>query len=239
MKSAIARYLRVKQFILEGIQTNHWLPSDKIPSENELTLLCSVSRMTAKRALDELTQEGILERLQGLGTFVKVPVASSSLLKITDISHDIRLRNHRHTSQLLKLESKTFKQSSQFPEIIPSGNTVFYSELLHFENDLPIQLEQRIINPALAPSYLEQNFLEESPSDYLLKTIPITAAQQKVAATLASLQICQHLQIAISQPCLVLHRKTWSGSQWATINTFYHPGNRYQLESNITQEISL
>ncbi len=228
------RYLHVKNYILDGIRAGHWLPEQKTPSENELTTLCSVSRMTARRALDELTSEGILNRIQGLGTFVSQPSASSSLLEIRDIADEIQLRGHKHRSQLLQLDEREIK--FQFvPEPIRNIATdCFYSEILHFENDLPIQLEQRFINPVLIPEYLVQNFQLQNPSKYLLQITPVTRAEQRVEAIISSEVISELLSIKQSIPCLVLHRITWSGDKWVSINTFYHPGNRYQFESDIS-----
>jgi len=231
------RYLTVKNYILAGIRAGRWLPADKIPSENELTDLCGVSRMTAKRALDELSQEGIVERTKGLGTFVSQRKPMSSLLKIRDISEDIVLRGHQHQVNVLNLEERILKahycSDLQGLNSALDEQKVYYSEILHFENQIPVQLEQRYINPKLAPDYLQQNFNSLSPTHYLLAHIPVTKAQQSVEAVIAPVAINQILQMEQTLPCLVLHRRTWSGNTWATINTFYYPGHRYQFESDI------
>ena len=69
MKSE-ARYIQVKNHILDGIRDLKWLEGERVPSENELVKACDVSRMTARRAVKELTLDGVLFSRQGKGTFV-------------------------------------------------------------------------------------------------------------------------------------------------------------------------
>ena len=63
-------YQRVKEAIRQKVISQEWLPHQRVPSESELVKALDVSRMTINRALRELTADGILERQQGVGTFV-------------------------------------------------------------------------------------------------------------------------------------------------------------------------
>ncbi|STR46286.1 Histidine utilization repressor [Klebsiella oxytoca] len=74
-------YEKVKQAISEKIHSGVWRPHDRIPSEAELVAQFGFSRMTINRALRELTDEGLLVRLQGVGTFVAEPKGQSRCLK--------------------------------------------------------------------------------------------------------------------------------------------------------------
>ena len=75
-------YEKVKQEISEKIASGIWQPHDRIPSEAELVAQYGFSRMTINRALRELTDEGLLVRLQGVGTFVAEPKGQSALFEI-------------------------------------------------------------------------------------------------------------------------------------------------------------
>src|SRR5438874_10924414 len=70
LPQAAARYLQVKDFILERIAGGALRAGERVPSENELTRTLTVSRMTANRALRELAADGVLVRVAGVGTFV-------------------------------------------------------------------------------------------------------------------------------------------------------------------------
>ena len=84
------RYQSVIQFLSDGIAAGRWPVDAQVPSENELVELCSVSRMTARRALEELTEAGVLYRVQGKGTFVSPPKMQASFVEVRNIADEIR-----------------------------------------------------------------------------------------------------------------------------------------------------
>jgi DNA-binding GntR family transcriptional regulator len=65
------KYIIIKNYIIEEIRNGNLKMGDQIPSENDLSKLFNVSRITANAAIKELAMEGIVERIQGKGSFVK------------------------------------------------------------------------------------------------------------------------------------------------------------------------
>jgi len=63
-------YQQIKGLILASLQAGEWKPGDAIPSENELATRFKVSQGTVRKAIDELSNENLLTRRQGKGTFV-------------------------------------------------------------------------------------------------------------------------------------------------------------------------
>src|SRR5471032_1784972 len=84
-------YARVKQMIAQQIQNGTWAPHHRVPSESELVTQLGFSRMTINRALRELTAEGLLVRMQGVGTFVAEPKSQSALFEVHNIADEIAL----------------------------------------------------------------------------------------------------------------------------------------------------
>ena len=84
-------YARVKTYIVEQIRSGALKAGSRVPSENELVESFGISRMTANRALNELTTEGMLARVPGVGTFVKEATPRSSLLELRNIADEIGL----------------------------------------------------------------------------------------------------------------------------------------------------
>lgn len=64
--SGIAKFAAIKEFILSQIESGNWPEHSRVPSEHELCGQFAVSRMTARRALQELTEQGVLYRTQGV-----------------------------------------------------------------------------------------------------------------------------------------------------------------------------
>ncbi len=232
-KDKPAKYSINKQFICENIESGEWPQNAKVPSENELTIQFNVSRMTARRALQELTDQGILVRSQGAGTFVATFKSQSSLLKIRNISDEISERGHQHKAKQLLLRSIAVTEELAILLNLKNNEHVFYSEILHFENDEAIQLEQRYVNASLVPEYLLQSFTELTPHEYLSSVAPLTEATHEVEAILASPEICQQLDITQQVPCLQVKRRTWSKQGVVSVAILTSPGDKYRLGSHL------
>ena len=110
------------------------------------------------------------------------------------------------------------------------GQKVFHSLIVHYENDIPVQIEDRFVNALVAPEYLKQDFTLQTPYAYLNQVAPLTEGEHVVEAILAEPSECKLLQIEKGEPCLLIRRRTWSGRQPVTAARLIHPGSRHRLE---------
>lgn len=229
--SASPLYERVKGYILENIGAGAWNRDRRLPSENELVSTLGVSRMTVNRALRELAAAGIVVRIQGVGTFVAAPKPQSALLEIRDIAEEIKARGHRHRAEVFALESVRTTPELTASFEFSGARRVFHSIVLHYENDAPVQLEERYVNPGFAPEYDKQDFTARTTYDYLQAQTPVTEVEHVISAIAASPATGRHLRIEQGAPCLLLHRRTWSGRSVVTVNRFTYAGGRHSLGS--------
>ncbi|MDQ0467874.1 histidine utilization repressor [Labrys wisconsinensis] len=224
-------YERVKGYVLEKIGSGEWPVDHRLPSEHVFVEQFGVSRMTVHRALRELTAAGLIHRVQGVGTFVAPSRRHSALVEVRDIAGEIRARGHQHRAKVFYLE-----EVPPSPDLVeafaprPAG-PLFHSLILHLEDDAPAQLEERFVNPDLAPLYLEQDFTATTTYEYLQKVVPMTEVEHVLSATAASQEIAEVLALAPGAPCLTMQRRTWSGAAVATFNSFVYPGARSSLAS--------
>ncbi len=222
-------YQRVKQAIIRQIREGIWLANQRVPSESELVKELGVSRMTINRALRELTSEGFLVRMQGVGTFVAEVKGYTAMLEVHNIADEIAQRGHHHSCKILLLKESRADLEQAAMLGISSGQPLYRSLLVHYENDLPVQLEDRLVNPQLAPDYLNQDYLQQTPYTYLMRVAPLTAGEHIVEAVLPDAQQCRHLAIYPEEPCLLIRRQTWSDSNIVTYARLLYPGSRYKL----------
>lgn len=227
-------YAGVKQMILTRIQSGEWAPNARVPSENELVAELGVSRMTANRALRELASEGVLIRIQGVGSFVAERKGHSALVEVRNIAEEIKARGHAHTAEVIVLQEETASPEVADALDIPIGEPVFHSVIVHHENDVPVQLEDRFVNPAAAPDYLAQNFHATTPNAYLTRVAPLAEAEHVVEATLPAPWECKLLAVARGEPCLTIRRRTWSEATSVTAVRLVYPGGRYRLEGRFS-----
>jgi GntR family histidine utilization transcriptional repressor len=222
-------YARLKIAILDNINSSTWVPEQRLPSEAEMVNALGVSRMTINRALRELTADGALTRQQGVGTFVAAKKAHSALFEVHNIAQEIADRGHEHTTIVVELQSVRSNTEQALQLGTPTGEMIFKSTLIHFENQQPIQLEQRIVNAALAPNYGEQDFTKLTPFAYLNKVAPITEGEHLVEAVVPNTTEAKQLTIHSNQPCLQIKRRTWSGQTIVTSARLLSPGHLFQL----------
>lgn len=223
-------YQRVKHMIIQQIQTGVWPPHFRIPSESELVEQLGFSRMTINRALRELTAEGLLIRMQGVGSFVAEPKGHAALFEIRNIADEIAERGHHHHSKVVILKLTKANQKQALDLELQEGERIFHSLLIHYEENIPVQIEERYISAKVAPEYLQQDFTLQTPNQYLNSIAPVTEGEHLVEAVLGSSNECKLLQIAPHEPCLLIHRRTWSGLLVVSSTRLLYPGSRYRLE---------
>ncbi len=93
-------YVKIQNYILDKIQRGVYNTGDKIPSENELAQMFSVSRVTANAAIKELSIMGVVERIKGKGTFVCAPNSVPTVSKVMAPNIQLKLTGEK-THQLI------------------------------------------------------------------------------------------------------------------------------------------
>lgn len=228
------KFLTIKRYITEQITSKAWDEHMKVPSENELSSQFGVSRMTARRALQELTKEGVLTRTQGLGTFVACLKTQSSLLTIRNIADEIHARGHKHTANVHQLEKCVAETAITIALELPLDSQIYFSQLVHFENDIPLQLEDRFVNKSLVKDYLKQDFTKTTPHIYLSQIAPLTQADHTIEAIMPTAEQVELLRLSNTEPCLLITRRTWSAQGIVSVARLTCPGSRYRLDSQLT-----
>ena len=227
--TATPRYQQVKNLIIERISKGELKPADRVPSENELVEAMNVSRMTANRALRELTSEGGVERIAGRGTFVSDRRARSHVLEVHNIADEIARRGRIHTATVLKQSRQHARGEIAKALHLEQGADVFHLLIVHHENGEPIQVEDRHVVAGFAPGCLEQDFTTITPSAYLSSVSPLAEAEQIVRAQMPNAAAQKRLAMETGEPMLVVLRRTWSDERPVTFARLQHPGSRYEL----------
>ncbi len=226
----VAPYARVKKFLKDELGRGSWPPGTLMPSEAELVTQFGVSRMTVTRALRELQAEGMVTRVQGVGTFAAHLSKVSSTLTIRDLQDEITQRGHKHHAEvhLARKERAPAELAQRLG--LPTHAPVFHTLIVHFENGLPLQCEDRYVNPACAPDYLQIDFTQTTPTHYLLQVAPLWEAQFSIEASRPSELEARLLRIRRDEPCLILVRRTVSRGVPITLARLVHPGAQYQID---------
>lgn len=222
-------YLQVKRHILDNIGSGKWVTSARVPSENDIVKSFGVSRMTANRALRELRDEGVLVRVAGVGSFVAEQHAHAHPLEVRSIAEEIRERGHAHRAEVISLERVRAVAALAADFGVAPRTELYRSLIVHFENDRPVQLEDRYVLAKLVPDYLGVDFSRTTPSDYLVKVAPLQEAEHVLRAVMPDERVRKLLAMKRDEPCLLMIRRTWAAGSIASVAKLHYPGSRYEL----------
>jgi GntR family transcriptional regulator len=103
-ESATPLYLQLANKLANGIHGGVWQPDEALPSERTLSDELSISRVTARKAIDMLCERGMLTRKQGSGTFI-TPKLEQPLSKLTNFSEELRQRGFAPGSQWISRDT--------------------------------------------------------------------------------------------------------------------------------------
>lgn len=249
---AIPAYQRIKNAILDNIHSGKWQAGNAISTEMALAEEFGVSRMTVNRALKELSEERVLERRQGSGTFVAQQQFNHTFVEVRNIAQDLKSANRDYQARVVskrcitaamlndelrrKFGLEKVVETSELKEgkSIDSEAAVLYEvKIIHFADGLPIQFEERWVDALKVPKFIEQDFSMVNTSDYLIAKSPLERGSYTIRALAAPDEIAALLQIAPQSPTLVLRRQTYSAGQVLTLVKMWHAGERYQFSGEL------
>ncbi|MCS5587270.1 MAG: GntR family transcriptional regulator [Porticoccaceae bacterium] len=230
----LPQFALIKQFLREQIESGKWSPGTRIPSEHSLTQTFSVSRMTARRAVKELADEGLFTRTPGLGTFVNAPSACPAVLDIVDVVAKAQVAGS-HSHRLLAVDCVQATAKIAHLMQLQSAAMIFQLTVLHLQKNQPVQWQSLSINPSFAPALLKQKLTRVTPDAYLNWISPSTSTQYQLKAVAPSAS--QRLELALSQQdaplCLQLSRRNWLGDKVVSFSTMLHPADHYYLGADL------
>ncbi len=201
-------YARIQEYIAELILSGKLAPDARIQSERDISDDLGVSRMTVRRAITELVNEGLLERKHGSGTYVAKPKITYESPELANYTLAMQRRNISVASQLLEfgevVASRRLAESLQ----IQIGNPIYRVAILRFANRVPVILERVFISCARCPGLEEWDLEKSSIQDLLTDAyhIELGRISQTVEAVVAVDTVAQQLRVEQGFPLLMLSR---------------------------------
>lgn len=178
-ESFIPLYHQLKEIIEEKIGSSDWKTGDKILSENELRKMYNISRNTVQKALDELVQEGILQRQQGKGTFVSKPKIEQPLTGFYSFSKVIANQGMEAKDVILDLEIKSAEYKIANKLQISQGEEVIALQRLRSANDEPVILETSYLPKSIVTELSREDLAKFSLYDLLEEKFGVIVIKAK------------------------------------------------------------
>ncbi|HEX4331882.1 MAG TPA: GntR family transcriptional regulator [Usitatibacter sp.] len=148
---ALPLYQQLQRLIREAIHSQVLAPDDALPAERQIASELSVSRITVRKAIDGLVEEGLLVRRQGSGNFVCSRI-EKNFAKLTSFSEDMRSRGRTPHSEWLKRSEGAVSPEEALTLRLSPGAPVYRFHRLRFADDSPMCLEYATVSAEALPS---------------------------------------------------------------------------------------
>jgi GntR family transcriptional regulator, histidine utilization repressor len=224
---------RIRSEIEARIASGDWPPGHRIPFEHELVAHYGCARATVGKALTALVRSGLIERRRKAGTFVAYPHVQSAVLDIPDIGKAIAERTGSYRFDLL---TSDIGQDDGLGGNFASGTSLRRITGIHHGQDGPFAFEDRLISLDSVPEARDAVFAAQSPSSWLIQSVPWTQARHRISAIGASAEVSARLAIPRHTPCLLVERWTWRTGEPVTYVCQTFRGDRFDLVATFTPE---
>jgi GntR family transcriptional regulator len=204
------------------------------PSERQLAEETGVSRMTARRAIDELVREGLLKREVGRGTFVARPTVSVPL-QLTSFTEDMRARGYVPSSRLLRLATIPATEQVAAVMDVTVGSDVVLLSRLRLADGMPMAIERSHLRADLFPGLDRYDFAEDSLYRVLVEEygVRFEAGEQVIRAGIVRDSDAETLSLEPGDAVLELVRTSVSRGDVVEWTTSTYPASRFELSARI------
>ncbi|MCX6066196.1 MAG: GntR family transcriptional regulator [Chloroflexi bacterium] len=205
-------YYQIKQHLLEQLNDGKLKPGDLLPSEAQLSAKYNVSRITVRRALKELIQQGLLYSLQGKGTFA-AHAFIREMSGFRSFSQDIQSKGLHPSSQVVRSEQMPSDEDVAAHLKINAGEPVHLLQRIRLADDQPVAFETAYLPVSLFPD-LYRFDLSQSLYQILSEKYQVHPAwaDAEIQSTTASPDVAQALRMRTGEPVLIAHRLSYTES---------------------------
>lgn len=231
--SATPKYLQLREILLDRIDRELHVHS-AVPSERELEERYGLSRMTARKALDQLVREGRLYRIAGKGTFVAAPRIELPL-RLTSFTDDMRARGFEPGSRDIERAVGPAGPTVGAALGVDDDEPVHRLTRLRTADGEPMALEHCHLLASDTPGLLDESFRDRSLYTVLAERYGIVfdSGDERIQAANANVEDARLLDIRAGAAVLRLQRVSRHRGRAIEFTASSYRGDRYQLSASI------
>ncbi len=207
-------YLQLEASIKHDIYSKKYKPGEKLPTEVELSKIYGVSKITVRKAMENLTKDSLVERIRGKGTFVsqkkeKIHLGENSGFNDSFVSKG-------HSTKYKILSAKYIKADSLLSEKlqISLNSPIIYIERLIWEDLAPVGIDKLYVSEHLYPDIITKLSVDRSLYQTLKEeyNINIQNSILEINGIVASIENSELLRCAIGDPLFQVEKVSYQAS---------------------------
>ncbi len=228
--SSMPLYGQVKNIILSEIQTGHWKAGEQLKPELELSEQYGVSRVTVRKALDELVNEGYLIKRQGKGTFVNRPKLQRKIDYVTSFSMACKYNQMKPSSVVVKTEVLEQGYDQEIEEFLALSkkDKILYVQRIRMADEEPVMLENNYYSWNRYKGLLDEDLTESVYGLLIYKyhVLPFGDANNTLEIVCANKEQAALLGVSVGEPLFFMN-----GGVCEPDKTPIHFGRQYIIGS--------
>ncbi|MCD4669308.1 MAG: GntR family transcriptional regulator [Actinomycetia bacterium] len=204
----IPYYYQIEQKIKEAIEKGELKPEQFIPSERELSEGFGVSRITIRKALEDLSIEGKIKKIKGKGAIITKPKIEGQLFnKLIGTYKDLKDKGFKITNKILDFKIIEPGESVKKKLNLLSRGKVYRFERIRFLDDEPYHYSETFIPQKICPDFDHNILIDKSLIDVLEKNykLKIYKLRRVLEADIASREESELFKIKIGSPILTFY----------------------------------
>jgi GntR family transcriptional regulator len=227
-------YIQLAHKLSQMIRDGHYKADDALPSERTLSEHLHLSRVTARKAIDRLVEQGLIIRRQGSGNYI-APRLEQPLSRLTSFSEELEQRGFKPGSRWLSRALTGAAPDEQLSLGLSTGARVARLERLRLADDVVMAYEISVLPEAVLP---EPQSLDSSLYGYLEKVgkSPVRALQH-IRAINADAKVARLLEVPTGQAVLFITRVGFlSSGQAMELTHSYCRSDYYDFVAEMRRE---
>ena len=234
-------YARVETVLAGEITDGGLRVGDQLPTEDSLIARFGVSRITVRRAIQNLVSRGLVEIRRGKGTFVALPKMTQDLKELSGFVEDMHALGHKATARVIGKEIVTANATVARQLALTKGERVVRIRRVRLANGVPVSFDETYL-PLEIGKKIITNSLKVEPIFSLLEhkyDVPLIEAEYKLDAVPAENDTAKALNVKPGSPMFRIERTSYStASRPVDYETLHYRGDLVQFVTRLVRKTS-
>jgi GntR family transcriptional regulator len=234
-------YSRVESVLASEIADGALKAGDQLPTEDDLIRRFEVSRITVRRAIQNLVGRGIVEIRRGKGTFVAAPKIRHELTELSGFVEDMHAVGRKPTARVISKEIVTADRTVADHLALTKGQRVVRIRRVRLADNVPISFDETYLPLEIGKKIITNN-LKVEPIFSLLERkydVPLTEAEYKLEAVAAESEVAAALRVKQGSPIFRIERTSYStGNRPVDYEKLYYRGDLVRFVTRLARKVS-
>jgi GntR family transcriptional regulator len=234
-------YSRVETVLASEIAEGDLKVGDQLPTEDSLIARFEVSRVTVRRAIQNLVTRGLVEIRRGKGTFVAPPKITQELTELTGFVEDMHALGRKPSARLLGKEIVTADATVATQLALTKGERVVRIRRVRLADGVPLSFDETYLPIEIGRKIITNN-LKVEPIFSLLERrydVPLVEAEYKLDAVLAEAEVAGALKVKQGSPIFRIERTSYSrGGRPVDYERLHYRGDVVRFVTRLVRKVS-